>query len=160
MCLPSGSVEKGLSKEITASASSSLWEEATLPVCALKPDDSFSPHMFLVPFELLPQCWSWDEVSPSKFLCSLVFTARSYGLIFSALEPWASRPGVGWDPGSSGGLMLPEYPAWFLSTTCGCGTSLFCVSVTCSLYLCQTAMSNQARCGFFYITLVLGLPSS
>ena len=62
------------------------------------PDISVPPHMPLVPFKLLPHCWSSEGVSLNKFVCGyfkrnclrlqkflpstqslLVFAARSYG---------------------------------------------------------------------------------
>ena len=41
-----------------ASTNTSVWEKAAPPALALKPDNSVSPHMSLVPFKLLPQHWS------------------------------------------------------------------------------------------------------
>ena len=83
------------------------------------PDSSVLPCMRLVPFQLLPQCWSSEEVSLSKsvhkpfkrdclgihqFLFSTasapagIYTQKLWGLIFLALEPWAEGPGVGLGP--------------------------------------------------------------
>lgn len=71
-----------------------------------------------VPFRLPPQGWSAEQVSPSTPVCCrpfkrnaldsrspclsvppspLVFPGRTCG-DFSAPEPWAGRPGLGWDP--------------------------------------------------------------
>ena len=100
------------------------------PALTLMPDTSTSPCVPLVPFKLLPQCWSSKGVSLSKFMCGsfksnclglqkflpltqspLVFAARSYG----DLSAWH------WNPGLEGpvlelGLLtpaisLPRYPS-------------------------------------------------
>ena len=91
--------------------------ESCPPALTLMPDMSIPPHMPLMPFKLLPQCWSSEEVSLSKFVCGffqrnylglqkfppptqslLVFSARSYGDFFS----WCWKPELmglvlGWD---------------------------------------------------------------
>ena len=108
---------------------------------ALLSDTSVSPCVPLVPFKLLPQCWSpegvslcnpvvgplWGHAWESYSFCAAPtptgFTARSYGDFYS----WHWNLGLsglvcGWDS------FLPRYPSWFLSITCGCGTSLSCVS--------------------------------
>ena len=125
---------------------------------------SISPCMPLVTFKLLPQCWNSEGVNMSRWVhvcipqeellgAQVVSSTNStptgfcsqklYGLIFLVLEPWARGPGCGagtpcsWD-------ILPE----FLSTTCGCGTSLFCI--------CSPPTSLDG-CGFFN-SLVVKLP--
>ena len=61
--LPAGSVWGGLRKETMASAGISTWERAAPPALAWMPENSVPPHMSLVPFKLLPQCWSSKQVS-------------------------------------------------------------------------------------------------
>ena len=83
--------------------------------------------MSLMPFNLLPQCWSSEEVSPSKsvhrpfkrnflgvqqFLSSTVsistgfYSQNLWRLIFLSQEPWANRGLVcDWDP------LLLRYPS-------------------------------------------------
>ena len=80
------------------------------PALALVPDTSVSPSTLLVPFKVLPLCWSPEVVSLSKCACrSLqeemtenpqflpqnqphpphwIYSQRLWGLIFLALEPW------------------------------------------------------------------------
>ena len=125
-------------------------------------DTSVSPYIPLVPFKLLPWCWSSEGVSLSKSLCGffkrnclglqkflpptqslLDFAARSY----EDLSSWSWNPGVGaWcgagTPHSWG------IPSKFLPTTCGCGTSLFHVSAP---------PTSLDVCGFFN-SLVVRLP--
>ena len=47
-----------------------LWreglEKGQWPLLALMPDTSVSPSMTLVPFQMLPQCWSSEGVSVSR----------------------------------------------------------------------------------------------
>ena len=114
--LPAGSVGEGLRKGKMASASTSFWEKAAFPALALMPDNSFPPHMSLVPFELLPQCWSsegvsssmsvcgplrgiaWDSRSPPSHLATIpsgFHSQKLQGPIFLALEPRVGGPGVG-----------------------------------------------------------------
>ena len=126
------------------------------------PDTPVSPYMPLVPFKLLPLCWSSEGVSLSKsvrgffkgnclkiqqFLlltqCPLVFAARSYGDLY---------PGIGilvW--GSlcvEGAPCFHDIPPEFLSTICRCGTSVFHVSAP------PTSLDG---CGFFN-SVVVRLP--
>lgn len=44
----------------------SVWEKAAPPALSLKPANSVSPHTSLVPFVLLPQRWSLEQVSPKE----------------------------------------------------------------------------------------------
>ena len=55
-------------KETKASASTSVWEKAAPPALALMPDTLSPPRLPLVPFRLLPWCWS-SGVSLSKSMC-------------------------------------------------------------------------------------------
>ena len=94
------------------------------PALAFMPDTSFPSCMPPVPFKLLPQCWSSEEVNLSKCVCvcslrgrGTAWESRSFfhqlspcsfcsqklwGLTFLALEPWAGRPNVGL------GLLAPD----------------------------------------------------
>ena len=45
---------------------------------ALLPNNSVLSHMSLVPFRLLPYCWSSEGVSPSKFVCG-PFKRKAWG---------------------------------------------------------------------------------
>ena len=53
-------------KGTVASANISVWEKTAPQALALVPDNSFPPHMSLVPFKLLPQHWNSEGVSPSN----------------------------------------------------------------------------------------------
>ena len=100
--------------------------ESCSPAPALIPDTSVPPCMPLVPFRLLPQCWSSKGVSLSKFVCGffkrnclgiqkflpatqspLVFVARSCG----DLSSWHWNPGLGCLVWSWDSLLL-RYPSW------------------------------------------------
>ena len=76
---PAGSVEGGLNKGKMASTSSSVWEKAASPDLALKSDNSVPSHMSLTPSELLPQCRSSEQVSPSLSLCVWALLRRTAG---------------------------------------------------------------------------------
>ena len=84
--------------------------ESCPPAFALIPDSLVSPYMPLVPFKLLPWCWSSEGVNLSKSVCGffkrnclelpkflpptqslLVFAARNYG----NLSSWHWNPGLG-----------------------------------------------------------------
>ena len=120
-----GSQGTGLRKGTMASAHLSIWEKA-VPSAHTRhwlPDILVPPCMPLVPFKLLPQCWSSRGASLSKSMCGffkgsclglqkfltpiqspLVFAARSYG----SLPFWHWNPGLGglvwgWD------FSLPRY---------------------------------------------------
>ena len=128
------------------SASTSVWEKAALPALVLMQDNSASPSLSLVPFELLPQHWAWREhvqislcgpfkrntwTAAALYLIQpqflLVFTIRIYGNFSSwILEPWAGELGVGLGPlTSQEGPPQLRYLPWFLSNTHGCGTGQF-----------------------------------
>ena len=49
------------------------------PAPTLMPDTSVPPCMLLVPFKLLPRCWSLEGVSLSEFMCGL-FNGNCLGL--------------------------------------------------------------------------------
>ena len=107
------------------------------PALTLMPDTSVPSFVPLVPFKLLPWCWSSEGVSLSKCVYGffkenclglqkflpltqspLVFAARSYG----DLSSWHRNPGLialvwGWDPS------LPWHLSPFLSTTHVCGST-------------------------------------
>ena len=102
------------------------------PALPLMPDTSILPCVPLVPFKLLPRCWSPEWVSLSKSVCHarafkrrglripqfllltqlwLVFTARSYRDL-----SWYWSPGLGslmwgWDPS------LLRYPSFYVHHT-------------------------------------------
>ena len=92
-----------------ASPCLSVWEKAVTQLSFNARHFSSSPYA-LVPFNLLPQCWSLQGVSLSKFVCGffkqnclelqkllpltqslLVFAARSCG----DLPSWHWNPGLG-----------------------------------------------------------------
>ena len=113
--------------------------ESCPPALALMPDNSAPPHVSLTFFNLLPTHWSSEAVNLSKsvhgpfkrnslgfqkFLSSTAsiptgfYSQMLWGFIFLALEPRAGGLVWCWDS------LLLSYPSWFLSATCGCGTSL------------------------------------
>ena len=146
-----------------------LAESFLSPALILMLDSSVFPHMFLVLFELLPQCWSSETLSPSKCVHSpfkkyclrfqhsspqpqslLVFTSRSHGNFSS----WHWNPGLqglcgAGAPHSSGGPLQLRYISQFLSATHGCGTSLLCLHP-----------SYQSHSNFFFKSPVVGLSFS
>ena len=95
------------------------------PALTLMPDTSVPPHVQLVPFKLLPWCWSSERVNLSKSMCGfskgnclgfqqlllltqspLVFAARSR----RDLSSWHWNTGLGilvWSWDSS----FPRYPS-------------------------------------------------
>ena len=71
---------KELRKGTTASASTFIWQNAALPLAlTLMPDNSVPSHMSLVPFKLLPQCWSSEGLSLCKSVLGF-FKWNSLGL--------------------------------------------------------------------------------
>ena len=68
-CLPASSVGgrgyRAGQQRNNGSASTAVWEKASPPALALRPDGSVTPHMSQMPFELLPKYWSSEGVSPS-----------------------------------------------------------------------------------------------
>ena len=128
----------------------------------LDADTSVFSHMPLLPVMLLPRCWRSEGVSLSKSVCGffqknclrlqkslpltqspLFFAARSFG----DLSSWHWNPGLGaWcEDGTPHSQDIPLNP---LSTTCGCGTSLFHLS---------TLPASLDGCGFFN-SLVVRIP--
>ena len=57
------------------------------PALALMPDTSVPPHMPLVPFTMLPQCWSSEGVSVSNSLCGVRPFKRRLLRIWQVLLP-------------------------------------------------------------------------
>lgn len=112
----------------------------------LMPDNSFPPHVSLVLFKLLPQCWSLERVSPSPCAGFLKGTPGTLGLLhliqpqsklilqpefmgtfFRHWKPGLRKPCVGLAPLTLQGE--PPQPR-FLSATCECGTNVFCFSAS------------------------------
>ena len=141
-CWLCGSVGEGLRKGTMASACLSVWKKAFPQLPALMPDMSVPPCMRLVSFKLLPQCWSSEGVSLSKFICGF-FNENAWDsrIFFHQLNPhWFLHPEIvgtylpgtgtlGWGAWCGAGApcswdIRPE----FLSTTDGCVTSPFHVS--------------------------------
>lgn len=108
---------------------SGAWQ---MPFCPhMKLDNSAPPHMSLVPFDLLPQCWSSALVSPSVSKCrcgpfkrnawdfsspvSLSATIptdfqsqKLWGLLFPLLDSWAGNFDMGLGPLSPHGILYTE----------------------------------------------------
>ena len=126
----------GLIKGTVASASTFVWEKAiSPPACTLILETSAPPHMSLVPFELLPQCWSLERVSQSKSMCvdplrktpgtpealcvtkpqfPLVLTARSYGTSHPSIRTldlgaWCESGILGASEASTAKISLPIF---------------------------------------------------
>ena len=126
------------------------------------PDNSVPPHVSLIPFYLMPRCWSSERVSPislcvgplrenawdSRNLLSLSYNPAAFhsqklwGLLFPALESWAGGPGV-WLGPLAHGIPLPIFlrHSWVWDQTVP--------------HLCP---SYQAQCSFFFNSVVVGLP--
>ena len=66
---PTGSIGAKLNKGTESYTSTSVKEKPAPPTLAPSPDYSVPAYMSLQPFELLPQCWSSEQVSLSKFVC-------------------------------------------------------------------------------------------
>ena len=130
------------------SSSLNLGEYCT-PTLRCMSDTSVTPHMLLVSFKLLPQCWSSEGVSLHKSICRffkrncwglqkfllltqspLVNAARSYG----DLSSWYSNPGLGGQC-QAGIPHFRDMPHKLLSTTHWCGIILFHISVSLFLLL-------------------------
>ena len=132
------------------------------PLLALMPDNSVSQCIPLVPFKLLPWCWSSEVVSLSKCMCgSLRGTAWGPNSFFHRLNPhWFLQPEVvgtylpgtrtlGWGTWCGAGTPRSwDIPPKFLSTTCGCETS--------PSHVC-TPPTSLDGCGFFN-SIVVRLP--
>ena len=144
------------------SASTSVWEKASPPALALKPDDSVPPCMSLAP--------SLSE-SVSKFMCGLFkrnaedsssppahsaatcagfHSQKLWGLLSLALRPWAGEPCVGLGSLTpQEGTSQPHYPLDFYQSHVGVGPAcslslpLLPVSVCFFLYILSYRTSVQ-----------------
>ena len=132
-------------------------------------DNSIPFRMSLVPFKMLPQCWSSEGVSLSKYMHG-PFRRDSLGLhkpsVSFSLNPHLFlQPKVMETSLPSNGLGGPEWgwnPALFRGTS---AAEISFPIFTCHmwvwdqiiLYLCP---SCQSWCGFFFNSLVAGLPLS
>ena len=117
------------------------------PALALMPDNSVYPHMSLILFKLLPQCWSSEAVSPAGprtspleeclRLQNLCLVQPQSSLMFTEAVG-TSLPGAGtlgwgawWEVGSlalEGAFPQPSYPSQILPAILECGISWFCIS--------------------------------
>ena len=124
----------------------------------LTANTSISPWILLVPFKLLPGCYSSEGVSLSPCVGSLRVTAWDSRNFMYWLNPcWFSQPQVtenhlsgtgtlGWRHWYGAGTPCSQdIPPDFLSTTCECGTSLFHFS---------TPPTSLAGCDFFNYVVV------
>ena len=114
--------------------------EGCPPPHALMPDTSVPPSIPLVPFTLLPWCWSSEGVSLGKSVCgsfkrnllglqkflsstALIpigfYSQKLCRLMFLALESWLGRAWC-----EAGTPPLLRYVSQFSSITCVCGTIL------------------------------------
>ena len=128
-------------------------------------DNLVPPHMSLVPFKLLLWCWSSEAVSPSKsvhgpfkrnclgfqqFLFSTAsiptgfYSQELWRLIFLALEPWTEEPVLDLGP-LAPEISLPIFISHIL------------VWDQPVPWLCPSYLSG---CGFFFNSIVVGLPFS
>ena len=138
-CPPASSVGRGLRKGAMASANTCVWDKAEPQPSLWCQTIHPRPHTCLWCLSICCPCsGAQRELSLSKSRCGpfkrnclgiqklqspLVFTARSYG----AISSWHRNPGLRvlvweWD------LLLLRHPSWFLSSTCGHGSSPFHVS--------------------------------
>ena len=122
------------------------------------PDTSVPPCMPLVPFKIPPWCWSSEGVSLNKLVCEF-FKRDCLGLqkiLLPNQSHWFLQPEfigtclpgigtLGWGIWCGAGTLCSwDIPFRFLSTTCVCGTSLFCIS----------APLTRLGCGFFNCMLI------
>ena len=99
--------------------------ESCSPALTLMPDTSVLPCMPLVPFKLLPCCWSSEGVSLSESVCGLfkrnclglqMFLPPTQSLLAFTAKSFEDIPSCHWNPGL-GGLVwgwdssLPRYPS-------------------------------------------------
>ena len=148
-------------------ASGVLSRRKQSPVLALIPVTSISPHMPLVPFKLLPLCWSPEVVSLCKSksvwgpLKGDSWESHSFfhhSNLHRFLQTELMRtylPSECWIPGLcclvwSLDPLHPRYPCWFLYTHTWVWDRLFCISAP---------PTHLHECGFFN-SLVVGLPYS
>ena len=142
----------GLRKGTVASANTSVWEKVAPQVLPWCQKIHFLPTC-LVPFELLPRCWSSEGVSLSKSLCR-PFKRNCLGIRHCFLQP---ADMVTYHPGTR----TLGWGAW-----CGPGT-LCSLDISPDFYpphvnvgpavLC---LSYQSQCSFFFNSVFLGLPFS
>ena len=154
--------QPGWRRFIYGTSLSAVWrwglEKGQWPLFSLMPDTSVSPIMLLVPFKILPQCWSSEAVSLSRVdgtVC--VFFRRNYSglqpflpltqslLGFIArgcrsLSSWHWIPGLevlvwDWVP------LFPRYPSWIF------------IHHTWVFYVC-TPPTRPYGCGFFNSAVV------
>ena len=148
-----------------ASTSTSVWEKASSPALTLMPDNSVPLHMFMVPLELLPQCWSSEEVSLSESVWG-PFKRNSLGFQkpWISLSLWFSQPKVM-------GLLFVSVDPWAWGAWCGAGKlhssrGTSAAKISLPIFVCFVLVWNQpipclylsyqSQCGFF-ISLVVGL---
>ena len=113
------------------------------------PDTLFPLHIPLVPFKVLPQCWSLEGVKLSKSMCGALqeempenpmisstipthtgfYSQKLWGFIFLALEPWLGGLLWGWDP------LLPRYPSNLYLPHEGVGSAHSASLTLCPSYL-------------------------
>ena len=72
------------------------------------------------------------------------YIQKLWGLLFLVLDPWTADLMYAWEP------LLPRYPSWYLSTTCGCNASLFCI------FAPPTSLNEI----IFLNSVIVGLPFS
>ena len=149
---------------------------ATPAALALMPDAgqfSFSPHVSLMSFDLLPPCWNSEGVSPSKFvhgpfkrnclrLQQFMSPTASIPTVFCSKKLWDFscwhwNPGLGslmwgWDP------LLLRYPSCFL--ICHIWVWDQPISHLCHSYQSQCGFFLNSVVGFFFNSIVVGLPFS
>ena len=158
---PAGFVGRGLRKGAMASASTSVWEKAALPVLAGQfistlcvPGTfraSFSPSLSLCrPFKR--NAWTPEALCLTQPQSLLVYT----------LEPWTVGPSVGLGPEDpQRGLPQLKYPYRFLNSTRGCGTSPFCISpilpVSMLLLLYILGYGTSVQLDSWWFLMMVGL---
>lgn len=123
-----------------------------------KPDNSAPLFVSLVPFELLPQWWSseWVQVSPyadplrEHLGLQQPFFSFSYNLHwFPQLRSYGNFSFWHWSPGL-------ESPVW--TSTAEISFSIFKYYMwVWDQHVPHLHPSSQSQCGFFYISLIIGL---
>ena len=135
------------------------------PAPALMPDTSVPPHMPLVPFKLLPRCWSSEGVSQNKFVCG-PFKRNCLGIqqfLPQTQSHWFLQPEVmgtcllgtgtlGWEAWCGAGIPCSQDPS-FYALHVGVGPA-------CSASLCVYIFAPPTSldvCGLFN-SVVVGFP--